>query len=130
MTIHAAENKVSGGAAADPCNFPEGGQATGRLMLDGAPLLYRFDPAAPAVGRPLAVDLLSCKADPPELVEVDAVMPAHRHGMNYRPRLHSLGPGAWRAEGLLLHMPGKWRFDFGFRGASGAMEAQTLLTVR
>ncbi len=126
----AAQGPVPGDDAAAACGFDDGGPATGRLMLGGRPLLYRFDPAPPMVGRPLAIDLLSCASDPPDLVGVDAVMPAHRHGMNYRPQLHAVGPGAWRAEGLLLHMPGSWRFNFGFRDASGAMAAQTLLTVR
>lgn len=43
-----------------------------------------------------------------ELQAVDATMPAHRHGMNYRPTLQALGGGRWRVEGLLFHMPGTW----------------------
>jgi hypothetical protein len=37
-------------------------------------------------------------------------MPAHRHGMNYRPSVASLAGGRFRAEGLLFHMPGHWEF--------------------
>jgi cytochrome c peroxidase len=44
-------------------------------------------------------------------------MPEHRHGMNYAPAVKPLGPGRWRAEGLMFHMPGKWEFLFEVRGA-------------
>ena len=44
-------------------------------------------------------------------------MPEHRHGMNYAPTLKPLGPGRWRAEGLMFHMPGKWEFVFEVRAA-------------
>jgi cytochrome c peroxidase len=49
---------------------------------------------------------------PPKTLKVDAHMPEHRHGMNYAPKVTALGPGRWRAEGLMLHMPGKWEFVF------------------
>jgi hypothetical protein len=35
-------------------------------------------------------------------------MPEHRHGMNYRARLGPEGPGRWRVDGLVWHMPGRW----------------------
>jgi hypothetical protein len=41
-------------------------------------------------------------------MRVDATMPEHGHGMNYRASLAPLGNGHWRAEGLLFHMPGRW----------------------
>ena len=42
------------------------------------------------------------------MIRVDATMLEHRHGMNYRPSVKSLGEGRWRAEGLLWHMSGRW----------------------
>jgi cytochrome c peroxidase len=48
----------------------------------------------------------------PESLKVDAQMPEHRHGMNYAPALTALAPGRWRAEGLMLHMPGRWQLVF------------------
>ena len=44
-------------------------------------------------------------------------MPEHKHGMNYAPEVKQLGPGRWRAEGLMFHMPGKWEFVFEVRAA-------------
>lgn len=40
--------------------------------------------------------------------EVDADMPAHRHGMNTAPTVSNLGPGRYAVDGLLFHMPGRW----------------------
>ena len=43
---------------------------------------------------------------------VDAQMPEHRHGMNYRPRVFAEDDGLYVAEGLLFHMPGRWQLLF------------------
>jgi hypothetical protein len=42
---------------------------------------------------------------------IDSWMPHHRHGMNVAPRIAELGPGRWRAEGMLMHMSGLWEID-------------------
>jgi len=56
---------------------------------------------------------------------VDATMPEHGHGMNYRPTVESLGNGRFRASGLLLHMPGRWQLSF----TVGGETLRTALTV-
>ena len=76
-------------------------------------LVFREQPIA--VGSHFALDIAVC-AKPgnplPRNIKVDAQMPEHRHGMNYAPSLKPLGPGRWRAEGLMFHMPGRWEFVF------------------
>ena len=49
--------------------------------------------------------------DAPEgtAILVDATMPHHGHGMNVVPRILKQGD-TWVAEGMLLHMPGRWEF--------------------
>ena len=83
-------------------------------------------PEPVATGRHFSVDVALC-ADPrgamPTLLRVDATMPDHRHGMNYRPTLAATGPGRYRAEGLLLHMPGRWEFAFELRAPGAANDA-------
>lgn len=64
-----------------------------------------------AVGRKLDLAIVVC---PPsgagvDRVAVDATMPAHRHGMNYRPAVTHRADGGYLASGLLFHMPGAWR---------------------
>ncbi len=43
---------------------------------------------------------------------VDAAMPQHGHGINHIPIIHPLGPGEFKVENLLLHMPGIWELYF------------------
>ena len=90
--------------------------ATPRLQL-----AYAARPAPLSVGRHFALDIVVCPepgTPAPLALVVDARMPAHRHGMNYRPTVRALGDGRYRAEGLLLHMPGLWqlRFDLSVAG--------------
>jgi hypothetical protein len=59
--------------------------------------------------------MIACRAPaagPVAAIILDAQMPAHGHGMNYRPTTERLGPGRFRATGLMLHMPGRWRLTF------------------
>ena len=48
----------------------------------------------------------------PTKVEVDARMPAHGHGMNRVPKITRQPDGAFKAEGMLFHMPGHWELYF------------------
>jgi cytochrome c peroxidase len=76
-------------------------------------LAFKPDPAV-AVSRHFKLDVAACSKSGalPESLKVDAVMPEHRHGMNYAPTVKKLGPGRWQAEGLMFHMPGRWQFVF------------------
>ena len=86
-------------------------------------LAYRTDPQKVAVGKPFAVDLIVCPRDAGAKIEelrVDAHMPEHRHGMNYKASVKPRAePGRYRAEGLMMHMPGKWELLFDVRDAQG-----------
>ena len=84
------------------------------VRLESSRFVLVFSKTEPEIGRHFVLDVAACaKSGPaPETLKVDAHMPEHRHGMNYAPSVKKLGPGRWRAEGLLLHMPGKWEFVF------------------
>jgi hypothetical protein len=76
---------------------------------------YTTEPAAIAVGRHFVVDFVVCPradAPAPQSVRVDANMPEHRHGMNYRAAVVRMPTGTYRAEGMLFHMPGRWDLTF------------------
>lgn len=47
-----------------------------------------------------------------QLTRVDATMPEHRHGMNYRPLITGQGVGRFRVEGMMFHMSGHWQISF------------------
>lgn len=85
------------------------------LTTPAVTLAYRFVPAPPRVGTFLAIDVIACATDGVSSIDdvrLDARMPAHGHGMNYRPSVTRIGPQRVRFEGLLLHMPGRWELAF------------------
>jgi hypothetical protein len=76
----------------------------------GVAVAFVPDPAPWAVSRHFGLRGVLC--GPARLLRVDADMPAHRHGMNYRPTLQWQEAGRFTAQGLMLHMPGRWRIRF------------------
>ncbi len=112
-------------AGALACELPPGEvQVASR---DGAIMLsFRAEPAGFTVDRLFSLIVHTCSRSPLTGLSVDAHMPEHRHGMNYKASVTSSAPGAWRADGLLLHMPGKWEFVF-VAGVNGRTERLTHL---
>ena len=98
--------------------------AAGRQPLEraGVQLVYAPQGGSVPLGRHFALDIEVCAAAggaAPALLRVDADMPAHRHGMNYRSSLRTLAPSRYVAEGLMWHMPGRWRLIFELAGPPG-----------
>jgi hypothetical protein len=102
---------------------------------DGTPLLagpvqlaWRAEPVKINTGQPFALQLQLCPAQA-MLTRVDATMPAHRHGMNYKASLQDLGGGLWRVDGLLWHMAGRWelRFDVQHEGSTHTLRQDVVL---
>ena len=106
------------GAAAVPglsaaCEF-----SLGPAALHAANKNYQValltEPTAIAVAKPFSVKLQICRKNGFAFtgrVDVDAVMPAHRHGMNYKPALETGDDGVITGSGFVFHMPGKWQFQ-------------------
>lgn len=89
---------------------PPAGQAYERLIASDAEVAYRWDPAPLKVGQFFSADIIACRSPGPVTrIGVDATMPAHGHGMNYRPKAVEVAPGHYRFSGLMLHMPGRWQ---------------------
>ena len=99
-------------------------------------LVYKTVPAVPVVGRHFALESALCqtgtaaapatpRVNAPATLSVDAHMPEHRHGMNYRPSVSRRGPGIYRAQGLMFHMPGRWELVFEVRNGQGAVQRLT-----
>jgi hypothetical protein len=84
--------------------------AQGPGAAAGPAVAFVPDPTPWAVGRHFSLRGVVC--GPGRLLRVDADMPAHRHGMNYRPSLDLQADGRFLAQGLMLHMPGRWRIRF------------------
>lgn len=89
------------------------------LELDSSNGRFRVELSPPAGGWPLNRQFVlpfRLKAAKPGLpvpadlkIDVDASMPAHRHGSNLTPAIRQVGEGDYRITGLLLHMKGEWK---------------------
>jgi hypothetical protein len=93
---------------------------------------WRTAPSAVAIGQHFAVDLTVCplgKAATPRTVRVDASMPEHRHGMNYRTTVVARGPLKYRADGLLFHMSGRWEIAFDVVSANATERVTSSVVV-
>lgn len=106
---------LAAAARADAC---DPGLANARKVEGTAfAVAWVVDPAALKTGEFFAVEAAVCaNGGAVSELRVDAVMPEHKHGMNYRAVVKAVGAGRFRAEGLLLHMPGVWEFSFDVRG--------------
>ncbi len=57
------------------------------------------------------------------VVQVDATMPAHGHGMTVVPVTTELGAGDYEAAPLLFHMAGHWQIVVTVDGGAGEESA-------
>ena len=90
-------------------------------------LAFRTQPEKIEIGQHFIVELALCAkegAAAPDGIRVDAHMPEHRHGMNYKTTVTSSGAGRYRVEGFMFHMPGRWEYTFEVR-AGGAADRLT-----
>ena len=98
--------------AAESCEAPAGFTARERLTSNDIVVMFRTVPEAIEIGRHFTVEAVVCATPPTQGLRVDAQMPEHGHGMNYRPTVAATGPGRYMAQGLLFHMPGRWQLVF------------------
>jgi hypothetical protein len=83
-------------------------------------LSFRTTPEKIVIGQHFSVEFVVCPRagqPAPESVRIDATMPEHRHGMNYKPSIRSGEGGHYVAEGMLFHMTGRWEVVFEVRAA-------------
>ena len=115
-----------GAGAAGACGEALSG-ATRTIEGKGYVVVFKTVPDPIVVGEHFALDFAVCpraKGEAPRSVRVDASMPEHRHGMNYRPVVTARAADAYRADGLMFHMPGRWDLVFDVVGG-GATERLT-----
>jgi hypothetical protein len=105
---------VPAAAAGPPSCAEPSAPSVSRVESARYVVVFRTRPAPIAVGEHFALEATVCPragAPPATGLRVDAHMPEHRHGMNYRASV-SGRDGAYVAEGLLFHMPGRWQLLF------------------
>jgi hypothetical protein len=99
--------------AAAQCDAP-GAKVESDASWSSTARCRRRSPSGSTYGRGARVR--EGRGPAPTALRVDADMPAHRHGMNYRAKVSPKGEGRYVAEGLLFHMPGQWRLLFDVDG--------------
>jgi len=102
-------------AAADACDRAFGTERGVRVESRDHVLVFETRPPRVAVGEFFSLEAVVCSrgsGPAPTGLRVDAFMPDHRHGMNYRATVTARGDGRYVAEGFLFHMPGRWQFLF------------------
>lgn len=91
----------------------------GDLTLVWRPVVGGDSPAKRIpMAKHFSLDIQLCDrsgASSADLTKVDATMPAHRHGMNYRAVIKPLGGGRFRVDGMMFHMAGTWQLAFEVR---------------
>ena len=94
------------------------GRGTGLVVFSDHYLIaFRPEPLRIEVGQPFSLLFNVCakSGSPGELLAVDAQMPDHKHGMNYRPTIVPGGDGRYRVDGMVFHMPGHWELSIDVR---------------
>ena len=111
------------GACARPPGWTGGASIAGELWT----AWWRSEPASVPISAHFSIHFHLC-GPPVDRVGLRGWMPDHRHGMNYRPAV-TLNGLSGTAEGLLFHMPGRWRLILDVRGAAGREKliAETVL---
>jgi hypothetical protein len=113
--VAAAPGRVATSWAVPPCEPPASLGTPQRLESSDVVVLFRTVPSPIEIGRHFAVEAHVCPTPPIGAAAgfmVDARMPEHRHGMNYRAHVSRRPDGIYVAEGLLFHMPGLWQLMF------------------
>ena len=106
------------------CGFTNGERI---VPVDGAMLHYRIKSPPLIVAQHFSMQFLLCRGESVLAVEgfkLDALMPAHGHGMNYKASINWLDDGLVEASGLLFHMPGQWRITVNLTYGGVARQTQ------
>lgn len=76
------------------------------------------------VSEPLSLLMTRCGGNNENTeLTLDALMPAHGHGMNYQPDVQEIARSGdavqYRVEGVVLHMPGNWQWQVDVKTDAG-----------
>lgn len=114
------------------CDIPEGWLQMQSNEKARHILWIHPDDEAYQQGHRFGADVIVCSDNVKTAVEeinIDAIMPAHKHGTNYLPEIIlNEQANQLRASGLFFHMPGQWQITVTLR-QSADPERHTLTLV-
>lgn len=122
---------VAGAAGAQACKLPKALAGWPEIEKPTLRLAWKRLSGPIRVGKPFAIEVAACLTSGAAIrqLRVDATMPAHGHGMNYKPTEKKLGPGWSRFDGFVFHMPGKWQISFDLYGPAGRVRVNTTVDI-
>jgi len=98
------------------------------LEAEGASAALVLPDGGIAVGEGFSLQVEMCTQGW-RIEGLSARMPAHGHGMNYRPTLHETGSGI-RVDGMLFHMPGVWEVNATLSNRDERRQATAEITLK
>jgi hypothetical protein len=100
-------------------------------------VVFRPTPSPILVGKDFVLDIIVCPhkgVTAPTSLRVDATLPEHRHGMNYKPNVWTLQSNPpiarYRAEGMMFHRAGRWELHFEVRAGGQTARFTHPITVK
>lgn len=118
--------------ASSPCEIM-GSSDGNKIEKASYQLFFQTDPKNITVGKFFTLKVHICPTDGsplPDGLKIDAMMPMHGHGMNYRPTVKQTAPGIFQAKGLMMHMAGSWMLRFDIRRGDRSTRVQTKLILK
>jgi len=118
-----AYSSVASSSVADKCTAD---QTTNSVQLNGERYSAWLEPVdAIEVSKPTSITVTLCgDIEGVTGIELDASMPAHGHGTNYKPDISSLETSSsqaqYQVDGLVMHMPGNWRWEMRVHESDGS----------
>jgi hypothetical protein len=119
------------------CAKPGSGANGESSIIAGSQFTVQLtQPAVIRVSEPFAVRVAVCNRKSADTVklELDAVMPRHGHGMNYRPTIKPLsaanGHVEYEVSGLLMHMPGQWQWQLSLSDSNQRETLKQTITIQ
>lgn len=104
---------ASATASAKACSVPDGWTAMQVEGLQSSTIALKLPSTPVKISEPFEIDIFVCADQQPEAgnMKLDATMPAHKHGMNYKPEIQQVANNIYRGSGMFFHMPGEWQIS-------------------
>lgn len=100
-------------SSAAACTIPDGWTMMQVEHTHSSKIALELPPTPVKIGEPFSIDFLVCADPQPSIgnIRLDATMPAHKHGMNYKPEIVEVADNIYRGSGMFFHMPGEWQIS-------------------
>ena len=100
-------------ANAAACTIPDGWTIMQVEQAQSSTIALKLPPTPVKIAKRFSIDILVCADPQPDIgnIRLDATMPAHKHGMNYRPEIKEIADNMYRGSGMFFHMPGEWQIS-------------------